>query len=39
MEETALGVDAQNPSDALRLYDSTGYREVRRHTIYRKLME
>ena len=39
MEETALGVDTQNPSGALRLYESVGYREVRRTTIYRKAME
>ncbi|HSJ58417.1 MAG TPA: GNAT family N-acetyltransferase [Anaerolineae bacterium] len=36
MEETALGVDTQNPSGALRLYQSMGYRECQRHTIYQK---
>jgi len=36
MEETALGVDTQNPHGALRLYESVGYRVERRHTTYRK---
>ena len=36
MEETALGVDVQNPHGALRLYESVGYRVDRRHTTYRK---
>jgi mycothiol synthase len=36
MEETALGVDSQNPSGALGLYESVGYREVRRHTFFNK---
>jgi ribosomal protein S18 acetylase RimI-like enzyme len=39
MEETALGVDTQNPSGALRLYESVGYREVQRHTFLNKEME
>jgi mycothiol synthase len=39
MTETALGVDAQNPSGALRLYESMGFRPVRRSTTYRKAME
>ncbi len=39
MEETALGVDTQNPSGALRLYESVGYQEIRRHTFYRKALE
>ena len=39
MEETALGVDTQNPSGALRLYEGVGYREVRRHTFFDKVME
>lgn len=38
MEETALGVDTLNPSGALRLYKSLGYREVQRHTFYHKEM-
>jgi len=36
MEETALGVDVQNPHGALRLYEGVGYRVDRRHTTYRK---
>ena len=36
MQETALGVDVQNPHGALRLYESVGYRVDRRHTTYRK---
>jgi ribosomal protein S18 acetylase RimI-like enzyme len=36
MEETALGVDVQNPHGALRLYESVGYEVNRRHTTYRK---
>jgi mycothiol synthase len=39
MEETALGADTQNPSGALRLYESMGYREVKRHTFFDKEME
>lgn len=36
MDETALGVDAENPSGALGLYHGLGYKEVRRNMIYRK---
>ena len=36
MTEAALGVDAENISGALGLYESMGYRMVRRSTIYRK---
>lgn len=36
MEQTALGVDTQNPSGALRLYESMGYKVVSQSTIYRK---
>jgi GNAT superfamily N-acetyltransferase len=39
MEETALGVDTQNPSGALRLYEGVGYRAVQRHTFFDKRME
>jgi len=39
MDETALGVDTQNPSGAQALYQDVGYREVHRHTIYRKQLE
>jgi ribosomal protein S18 acetylase RimI-like enzyme len=38
MTETAHGVDAENISGALRLYQSVGYREVKRRTIFRKPM-
>lgn len=36
MEQTALGVDTENPNGALQLYESMGYREVLRETVYRK---
>jgi mycothiol synthase len=39
MEETFLGVDTQNPSGALRLYESVGYREVQRHTLFNRKLE
>jgi ribosomal protein S18 acetylase RimI-like enzyme len=39
MAETALGVDAENISGALRLYESVGYRKVRQQIIYRKPVE
>ncbi len=38
MTETALGVDAENTSGALRLYQSLGYRQVRKDITYRKPM-
>ncbi len=38
MEETALGVDTRNPSGAVRLYESLGYRQVQRHTFFHKEM-
>ena len=38
MQETALGVDTQNPHGALRLYESVGYRESKRHTFFNKKM-
>jgi ribosomal protein S18 acetylase RimI-like enzyme len=37
--EAALGVDTENPSGALRLYESMGFRPVKRNSVYRKLME
>ena len=37
--EAALGVDAENLSGALRLYESVGFRVVRRASIYRKPIE
>jgi GNAT superfamily N-acetyltransferase len=36
MEETALGVDTQNPSGAFRLYESVGYQRTLRHTFFDK---
>jgi mycothiol synthase len=39
MEETALGVDTQNPSGAFQLYESVGYRQARRLTFFNKPME
>ena len=36
MTETALGVDAQNLSGALKLYQSVGYKEVKQHITFRK---
>jgi ribosomal protein S18 acetylase RimI-like enzyme len=36
MEEAALGVDAENLSGALRLYESVGFKVYKRHTTYRK---
>ncbi len=36
MTETALGVDTDNPSGALNLYQSVGYRQVQQYTTYRK---
>ncbi len=38
MTEAALGVDAENLSGAFRLYESLGFREVKRNTVYRKPM-
>jgi mycothiol synthase len=39
MNEAALGVDAENISGALNLYESMGYRVVKRSAIYRKAIE
>jgi ribosomal protein S18 acetylase RimI-like enzyme len=39
MTEAGLGVDTQNLSGALRLYESLGFRQVKRHSTYRKPME
>ena len=36
MEEAALGVDVQNPSGALGLYESLGFKRDKRETCYRK---
>jgi len=39
MNETALGVDSQNLSGALHLYQSVGYRQTKQFTIYRKPLD
>jgi ribosomal protein S18 acetylase RimI-like enzyme len=39
MTEAALGVDTENPNGALRLYESMGFRPVKRHTIFRKPLD
>jgi mycothiol synthase len=39
MDEAALGVDAQNPTGALRLYEKLGFRKVREARGYRKILE
>jgi mycothiol synthase len=39
MAEAALGVDAENISGALRLYESMGFRTVKRHATYRKPLD
>lgn len=38
MREAALGVDAENPTGALRLYESVGFKPIKRLTAYRKPM-
>ena len=38
MTETAHGVDTENTSGALRLYQSLGYKVVKQESIYRKAM-
>lgn len=38
MDHAALGVDAENISGALRVYEWCGFRAVKRNTIYRKAM-
>ena len=39
MKETCLVVDAENISGAMRLYEGVGYKEIKRHTVYRKRMD
>lgn len=39
MEDAGLGVDAENLSGALQLYESMGYRMIKRFSIYRKPLE
>lgn len=36
MTETALGVDAENLSGALKLYQNVGYQEVKRNMVFQK---
>jgi ribosomal protein S18 acetylase RimI-like enzyme len=36
MTEAMLGVDAENPSGAVQLYESLGFRVTDRGTTYRK---
>jgi ribosomal protein S18 acetylase RimI-like enzyme len=39
MTEAGLGVDAENPTGALRLYEGVGFRPVKRFSSYWKPME
>jgi mycothiol synthase len=39
MTEAGLGVDAQNPNGALRLYEGLGYRETMRFMTYEKSLD
>jgi hypothetical protein len=39
MTETALGVDTENVSGALRLYESCGYRAISRTSTLEKPLE
>jgi mycothiol synthase len=39
MTEGALGVDTENPSGALRLYESCGFVAVKRDAVYRKPLD
>lgn len=39
MQEAALGVDTENTSGALRVYESVGFRPVKVHTTYHKPMD
>ena len=39
MTETALSVDSENLSGALRVYESVGYRQVKKHITLRKPMD
>jgi ribosomal protein S18 acetylase RimI-like enzyme len=38
MERAVLGVDADNPSGALGLYESVGFAEVDRTTVWQRPM-
>ncbi len=39
MEDAGLGVDSENLSGALQLYESMGYRMIKRFSVYRKPLE
>jgi len=39
MTEAHLGVDSENPSGAVRVYEDCGFRIVKRNTVYRKAVE
>lgn len=39
MAESALGVDTENLSGALRVYEDCGFRAVKRNSVYRKPLE
>jgi mycothiol synthase len=39
MEEAALGVDTQNRSNALALYERSGFREVSRNLVYERAID
>jgi len=39
MTETCLGVDSQNLSGALRLYQSVGYQQFKQMIVYRKPLD
>ena len=39
MTSAGLSVDTQNPTGALALYESVGFRPVRRYTSYRKPLD
>jgi ribosomal protein S18 acetylase RimI-like enzyme len=39
MTEATLGVDTENPSGALRVYESCGFHAVSRETLYRKPLD
>jgi ribosomal protein S18 acetylase RimI-like enzyme len=39
MTESALGVDTQNVSGALRVYEDCDFRAVKRNAVYRKPLE
>ena len=36
MTETALGVDSDNPTGAMKLYESVGFRVIKTDTVFQK---